>query len=189
MLEIKIDTNYNNYDAIKYYSYEVLLLSPIKELLDKLLNELDATKLYKGNQVMTTNSWRYEETVERFIRTLFRIPIYDFITYNKYVELLLNKHNENLEFEANYVKPQPEVKTKSKSSNKNKVPNKYIRSETHNLFTGELEYDYTNFATGDSFISSDPNLLEQLNAPKKKKKEKKEPRKDFGKIILNFKLK
>lgn len=189
MLEIKIDTNYNNYDAMKYYSYENLLLSPVKELLDKLLNELDATKLYKGNQVTPTNCWKYEETVERYIRTLFRIPIYDFVLYNNYVKLLLDKHNQNLEFEANYSKPQPEVKVKNKTSNKKKVPNIYIRSEIHNLFTGELEYDYTNFATGDSFISSNPNLLEELNAPKRKKKNKKEPRKDFGKIILNFKLK
>lgn len=186
MLNIKIDTNYSNYDAMKYYSYEAILQTPVKKLLDSLLSDLDATKLYKGNQVTPTNSWRYEETVERFIRTLFRIPLYDFVLYNNYVKLLLDRHNENLEFEANYQKPQPEVKKKTKGSTKKKVPNLYIRTETHNLFTGELEYDYTNFATGDSFISPDPNLLEQLNAPKKKKKE---PRKDFGKIILNFNLK
>lgn len=186
MLNIVIDTNYNNYDAAFYYSYEHLLHTPVKKVLDNLLSDLDATKLYKGNQILPTNSWRYEETVERFIRTLFRIPIYNYVLYNEYVELLLNRHKENLEFEATYKKPEPEVKKKTKGTSKKKVQNIYVRTETHNLFTGELEYDYTNFATGDSFISSDPNLLEQLNAPKRKKKE---PRKDFGKIILNFNLK
>jgi len=189
MLDIKIDTNYSNYDAMKYYSYESLLHSPCKEVLNNLLSELDATKLCNGVQISPTNSWRYEETVERYIRTLFRIPIHNFVEYNYYVELLLKRHNENLEFESNFVKLQPTTKTKTSAAKKKKVPNVYVRTETHNLFTGEVEYDYTNFATGDSFISPDPNLLEQLNALKKKKKEKKEPRKDFGKIVLNFKLK
>ena len=190
MLDININTTYPNYDGIQYYKYENLFQTPVEETLDKLLVELDCSKLCAGKIVIPTNSFRYDEVVETYIRMLFRIPIYNYVLYNKYVEKLLNRHNENLEFENNF---KPEVKettkAKGKKISKKKVPNIYVRTETHNLFTGELEYDYTNFATGDSFISSDPNLLEQLNAPKKKKKEVKQPRKDFGKILLNFKMK
>ena len=190
MLDININTNYENYDGIKYYNYENLLQTPVKETLDNILAELDCSKLCAGKIIIPTNSFRYDELIETYIRIIFRIPIYNYILYNEYVEKLLNRHNENLEFENNF---KPEVKkitkTKGKKVSKNKVPNVYVRTETHNLFTGELEYDYTNFATGDSFISSNPNLLEQLNSPKKRKKEKKVPRKDFGKILLNFKLK
>lgn len=187
MLDININTNYTNYDGIQYYRYENILQTPVKETLDKLLTELDSSKLCAGKIIIPTNSFRYDDIVETYIRLLFRIPIYNYILYNEYVEKLLNRHNENLEFESNFI---PEVKektkTKSKTTRKSKPANVYVRTETHNLFTGELEYDYTNFATGDSFISPDPNLLEQLNAPKKKKKE---PRKDFGKIIINFSMK
>lgn len=190
MLDININTNYTNYDGIQYYRYENILQTPVKETLDKLLIELDSSKLCAGKIIIPTNSFRYDDIVETYIRILFRIPIYNYVLYNEYVEKLLNRHNENLEFESNFkpeVKEKP--KAKGKTTKKAKVSNVYVRSETYNLFTGELEYDYTNFATGDSFVSSNPNLLEELNAPKKKKKEKKQPRKDFGKILLNFKMK
>ncbi len=187
---LNIDTSYPNYEAIQYYSYEILLQTPVKKCLDEILTELDSSKLCAGKIVCPTNSFRYIELIEKYIRVLFRIPIYNYIMYNEYYDKLLNKHNENLEFESNYVEPQVEKpKGKTKSTRKSKPANIYIRTETHNLFTGELEYDYTNFATGDSFISPDPNLLEQLNAPKKKKKEKKQQRKEFGKILLNFSMK
>lgn len=190
MLDININTNYPNYDGIKYYKYENLFQTPVKETLDNLLAELDCSKLCAGQIVIPTNSFRYDEVVETYIRMLFRIPIYNYVLYNEYVEKLLNRHNENLEFESNFkpeVKEKP--KTKGKTAKKTKVPNVYVKTETYNIFTGELEYDYTNFATGDSFISSNPDLLEELNASKRKKKEKKVPRKDFGKILLNFSMK
>ena len=186
MLNITIDRNYHNYDGISYYSYEHLLHTPVKKALDNILSDIDATKLYKGKQIIPTNCWRYEDLVERYIRLLFTIPLYDYVLYNNYVDLLLQRHKDNLDFEALYKEPQPVTKSKAKTSKKKKVPNMYVRSETHNVFTGEVMYDYTNFATGDSFVSDNPNLLDELNAPKKKKKE---PKKDFGKIILNFKMK
>lgn len=189
MHNIVIDTNYDYYDGIKYYSYENLFQTPVEKVLDSLLEDIDTTKLCGNVQIITTNSFMYDELVQKYIRFLFRIPLSDYIKYNKYVQLLLDRHQENLDFEASIVNNIVTPKNNKKPSNKKKVPNKFVRTETHNLFTGELEYDYTNFATGESFISTNPNLLDELNSPKKKKKVKKEQRKEFGKIILNFKLK
>lgn len=190
MDEIKIDTSYPNYNAINHYMYEYLLQTPVKEVLDKLLKELDSTTMCKGFQILPTSSWHYSDIVERYIRFLFRIPLYDFKLYNHYVDLLYARHKENIDFEETLVELRKiSEKSTSKTIKKKNIPNKFVRAETHNLFTGELEYDYTNFATGESFISSNPNLLEELNAPKKKNKVKKAPKKEFGKIILNFKLK
>lgn len=193
MLDIKIDTNYSNYDGIKYYSYENTLQTPVQTMLQIYLSDLDATRLCKTSkglmQIVSTNSPHYKEIVERFIRTLFRLPFSEYIFYNFFLNELIKRHQENLAFELDFNSIQTVKEKPIKKKKKDKVPNKYIRSETHNLFTGELEYDYTNFATGDSFISPDPNLLEELNSPKKQTKTKKEPRKDFGKIILDFKLK
>ena len=193
MLNINIDTNYSNYDGIKYYTYENYLQTPVKELLQSYLDDLDVSKLCKTSkgfvQLFTTTSSRYDELVELYIRFLLKIPYKDFILYNYFVDELFKKHQENIAFEEYFNSTQVSEAKSTKKTKKDKVPNKYVRSETHNLFTGELEYDYTNFATGDSFISSDPNLLEELNVPKKRVKTKKEPRKDFGKIILNFNVK
>lgn len=190
MLEIKIDTSYYNYDGIEYYNYEYLLQTPVKKVLDDLLVELDSTVLCNNVQVVPTTSWRYSELINKYIRFLFRIPLYDFKLYNHYIDLLFNRHEENICFEKSFAEVKSSTNTKKvKNTKHKKTENKFVRTETHNLFTGELEYDYTNFATGESFISSDPNLLEELNGPKKKKKVKKETKKEFGKIILNFKLK
>lgn len=190
MDEIKIDTSYPNYDAIQYYNFEYLLQTPVKEVLDGLLKELDSTIMCKNMQVLPPSSWHYSDIVNKFIRILFRIPLYDYKMYNEYVNLLYARHKENIEFEETLIELRkiPEKST-NKTTKKKRIPNKFVRTETHNLFTGELMYDYTNFATGENIISDNPNLLEELNAPKKKNKAKKAPKKEFGKIILNFKLK
>lgn len=190
MLDIIINTNYDNYDAIQYYNYEYLLKTPVEELLNDLLKELDSTKLCNNMQVLPVNCWSYSDIVNKYIRVLFRIPIYDYKLYNKYLDLLYARHKENIEFQEYFdsIKKETNV-SKTKTKKTKKVVNKFVRTETHNLFTGKLEYDYTNFATGENFISENPNLLDELNAPKKKKKVKKETKKEFGKIILNFKMK
>lgn len=186
---LKIDTSYSNYDAIDYYKYVSLLQTPVEELLDKLLNELDSTILYKDTIVLPTNCWKYEDIFNKCVRLLFTIPLYDYKKYNHYVELLLEKHNKNIEFEKEFNNKITDKKS-VKSVKKSKSPNKYFKYESTDLFTGELVYNYINYATGDDFYSSNPDLLEELNAPKKKKEPKKvTPRKDFGKIILNFKMK
>ena len=53
------------------------------------------------------------------------------------------------------------------------IPNKWIKAETDDLFTGEKRYIYENLKTGEIITSGNPDLLETLNAPKKRiKKEK-----------------
>lgn len=188
MLESKINTNYPNYDSLIYYtSYEYDINKDYIEVLDELLKDLDCTKLYKGKQIISTNSIAYKDKIDRFIRISFRIPIKEYIIYNNYINKLLNVHNNNIEFEEELNKEIINIPNKTKR--KKKVANQYVRMETHNLFTGELEYDYTNFATGHTIYSKNPNLLEELNAPKKKNKPKKLPKEHFGKIIFKFPMK
>ena len=40
------------------------------------------------------------------------------------------------------------------------------------MFTGEVVYQYINARTGDEVSSSNPDLLTELNAPKKKERKK-----------------
>ena len=57
---------------------------------------------------------------------------------------------------------------------KRKLPeNKFIKYTTIDIFTGKETYIYENLRTLEKINVDNPNLLEELNAPKKKKVEKK----------------
>lgn len=95
---------------------------------------------------------------------MFRIT--NFITYNQYLDKLIAQDKANKDFESNYTLP---VKKEAQKKN-TRVSNKYIRTITYDMFTNEEQYLYENFKTGDSFISKNPNLLDELNKPKTKDK-------------------
>lgn len=191
--EIIVDTSYPNYDGMQYYRYEHLLhIDCIKVLNDLLANSINCTRtLNNGQQIVKTKDFRYEEDVFKYIRILLKLN--NPILYNEYWEKLMNIHKENKEYEA-YLESIPKVNaikhkvSKRNTNNKTKTENKWFRRESNNLFTGELVYEYYNLRTGESFYDSNPDLLDELNAPKPKRK-KREPRKDFGKIILKFDIK
>ena len=44
------------------------------------------------------------------------------------------------------------------------------------MFTDKTNYIYSNLKTGDEIISDNPDLLEELNKPKEKKKKDKTPK-------------
>lgn len=162
---IAIDTNYPNYEGYKYYSYEQGLVYKPEVVCDEILKDIDCTRLTKsGIQLHKTTDLMYEENCYKYIRHLFRIS--NFITYNQYLDKLIAQDKANKDFESNYKSP---VKEKATKKN-NRVSNKYIKTITHDLFTNEEQYLYENFKTGDSFISKNPNLLDELNKPKTKNK-------------------
>lgn len=164
---IAIDTNYPNYDGIKYYSYERDLDKSPEEVCDRLLKDIDCTKLLKPNmQLHKTTDLMYEENCYKYIRHLFRIK--NQIVYNQYLDKFIAQIEENIAFEANFSIPVKGASTKKKTTKT--VANKYIRTVTWDMFTNTEQYLYENPKTGDSFISTNPNLLDTLNAKKKKEK-------------------
>lgn len=178
MLDIIVNTDYPMYNDINYYSYiRDNIKTPI-ENCESFLIDLDIKRILINNKPMlTTNCFRYENLIYRYIRQLLKIT--DPVKYNYYFDKLINLHKENQKYEDDLAdielnKLAPKNKQITKTSKKNKPKNIFIRAETYNLFTGEVMYAYDNFATGESFVSSDPNLLEELNAPKNKKNKKKD---------------
>ena len=85
----------------------------------------------------------------------------------------------------------PIVKKKPTNSKKQKSkPNKWIKAITNDIFTGEERYIYENLKTGELITSSNPNLLEELNASKQRKKKENKPTViSTESIIFNFKKK
>lgn len=152
----------------------------------RYLNDLDCTKEYDFGRPMMLSNSRYKDIINEYF--YFLIKLDNPILYNFYVDALIKRHLDNIDFETNnpYIKPEDKKIVKSKSKKKS-IPNIYIRQETTDLFTGETKYIYENLKTKDSFTSSDPNLLEELNAKKKKVKSKKTSAVALTSMTFSFK--
>lgn len=164
MKEIIINTNYPNYSYNETEKYFYLLnkFNNIEDSINYILSDLDCTRLTKdGKRICTTNSFMYENYIYLYIRFLLRIK--DYVLYNKYYNLLLKIHNNNLEFEKTFIEKPIDKKKKVVKSKKQKIDNKFIRKVTYDLFTNEPHYIYFNPKTGEEINSDNPNLLDELN--------------------------
>lgn len=182
-LVLDIDSLY--YDYLTFINeLAILYIGDIYKELDSILTDLDCTRIFKSGRPMMIQYSQYKINIIKFIRLLNKIPGYSI--YNEYIDKLINRHIENILFEFN----NPIVKKKPTQSKKQKSkPNKWIKAETNDLFTGEKRYIYENLKTGEIITSGNPDLLESLNAskPKKKKEEVKIISKEG--LIFNFKKK
>lgn len=170
MIEL-INTNYPNYEYYEIETFFNLLNNKnINDILDELLRDLDCTKLLKdGRQIQKTSDNRYKRTFYLFIRCMFRLD--NPFVYNHYYDELLKVHKNNMEFEEVYKEPVKNNKSQTKTKKK-KVENKFFRSVTHDMFTNEVKYIYWNPKTNEEIISTNGDLLEELNNNIKKKKPK-----------------
>lgn len=138
--------------------------------LEQLLNlELNCAKLYKGVPIMSTKFPMYHQYLQRYVWLLLKLR--NQFIYNKYIDKLIEFHNKNIiiEKERDIIITES-IPSKKKIVRKNQIPNKWYRAITQDLYTGEDIYIYENMRTKESFTSKDSNLLETLNAPKKKEK-------------------
>lgn len=183
---IDIDVLLVNIDTWKADLY-TLYVGNIYDKLNEYLNDLDCTRIYKSGRPMMIAYNSYKSTMAKFFKLLYKIPGYSI--YNEYVDKLIQRHIDNILFEFN----NPIIKSKPTNSKKQKSkPNKWIKSITNDLFTGEERYIYENLKTGEIITSGNPNLLEQLNNKKKDKpKISTTPIKEISinNLILNFKKK
>ena len=177
-------------DAIYYEHHDFLLdlqilyEGDIYRHLKSILADLDCTRIYKSGRPMMIEYPQYKINIIKFIKLLNKIPGYSI--YNEYIEKLINRHVENIIFEFN----NPIVKKKPTQSKKQKAkPNKWIKAETNDLFTGEKRYIYENLKTGEIITSGNPNLLDSLNIKKEKKTKVAQIDVSAKGLIFNFKTK
>lgn len=183
-LVLDIDSLYYDY-ATFINELSILYIGDIYKELDSILIDLDCTRIFKSGRPMMIQYSQYRVNIIKFIKLLNKIPGYSI--YNEYIDKLINRHIENILFEFN----NPIVKKKPTNSKKQKSkPNKWIKAVTNDIFTGEERYIYENLKTGELITSSNPNLLEELNAPKQRKKKEDKPTVISTEgIIFNFKKK
>ena len=162
--------NYKYLDWIKYISgFEKY--TPV-EYFYQIIKELDCSKINKkGQQLMSINHYEYPLLINNAIKVLDRIL--DYRLYNDLFLYLISCHERNLEICKEYDEEQRNkqtIKNPKTRAKKTKIKDEYLKSISTDLFSGKTNYIYSNLKTGDEIISDNPDLLEELNKSKEKKK-------------------
>lgn len=168
-ITIKIEypnIEYNDWKRTKEFNTD----NDICSILDKILANLNCKRVYEGKRVIMTTYPVYQMFINEYYYYLIKIA--NQFIYNQYFDKLINCHIDNILFEVMNDFVQAPVKPYFKI--KNKLPeNKFIKYTTKDIFTGKETYIYENLRTLEKISSNNPNLLEELNASKKKKVKKK----------------
>lgn len=172
---------YNDWKRTKEFNTD----NDICSILDKILDNLNCKRVYEGKRVIMTTYPVYQMFINEYYYYLIKMA--NQFIYNQYFDKLINCHIDNILFEIMNtfvqapVKPYPKIK--------NKLPeNKFIKYTTKDIFTGKETYIYENLRTLEKISSNNPNLLEELNASKKKKvKKKKEVGVPISSMTFSFK--
>lgn len=165
-----LNIDYPNIDYMDFKrTYEYNTDNDICKILDNIIKDLNCTIEYSYGRPMMTTNFNYKTHMSNYYRYLLKLT--NQLLYNKYIDKIIQRHIDNIvfEYEHPYIHP---IKNKKESKKKNLPPNTYIRRITHDMFTGEEVYSYYNPCTKDEINSSNPNLLAELNTPKKKERKK-----------------
>ena len=158
----------------------------IEEVLNSFIKDMDCTKVLPIGRPMTTNNFKYIEMSGEYFYLMYKLDNY--ILQNTYLDRFIKRHADNIIFERDYNAREVEVKqTNKKKPTKKRVTNKYTRELSKDMFTGEVTYIYENMKTGDVIVSSNPNLLDELNAKKKKTKKSRVASVSMDAMTFSFK--
>lgn len=179
---LEVELKNNDYSKWRSYNQEGQY-DCIDSILNHYLYELDCTKEYKSGRPMMTNFPIYKIRLSDYLFWLLKIE--NAIQYNINLDNLIQRHINNLIFEHEhpYVKPI----SKKKTSTKKKSKLGWVRQITKDMFDNRTIYVYQNLSTGEMIRSYNPDMLEELNKPKKKERTK-SPKKeiDFSNFYFEF---
>ena len=170
--DIIYNHNLFNYSYLEWNRYCYELDKYGDNYIYEIFKELNCDRYNKyGQQLISINDYEYQLLLNNAIRVLDKFN--DYLSYNSLFCNLICIHKNNVQICEEYSAKPKETethKTNRKSNKKPKVKDEYLRSVSTDLFTGEPKYIYSNLKTGDEIISDNPDLLEELNKPKEKKK-------------------
>jgi hypothetical protein len=162
-----VDIGVPELDLGKWREYSSLLETIcIDEILYSILQDLDCSRVFSSGRPMATNYPMYITLIEKYL--FFANKINNQFEYAGAIADLNERPDKNLLFETTF-KLEHAVKDKSPKKEK-AIPNKYVREETTDMFTGKVTYIYENLRTKDIVRSNNPNLLDELNHKKPKVK-------------------
>lgn len=163
--------NYPNVDYMYWKScIDVKDDNDIINILNNKLKDLDCTKEYSCGRPMMTNYFSYTSALSNYYYYLCKLT--NQIIYNIYIDKLIDRHIKNIVFEYEHPYIQSHIKNKKESKKKKLPPNKFIKYTTFDIFTNKKIYIYENARTKEKIESNNPDLLNELNATKKKERKK-----------------
>ena len=170
--DIIYNHNLFNYSYLEWNRYCYELDKYGDNYIYEIFKELNCDRYNKyGQQLISINDYEYQLLLTIAIRVLDKLN--DYLSYNSLFCNLICIHKNNVQICEEYSARPKETethKTNRKSNKKPKIKDEYLRSVSTDLFTGQPKYIYSNLKTGDEIISDNPDLLEELNKPKEKKK-------------------
>ena len=170
--DIIYNHNLFNYSYLEWNRYCYELDKYGDNYIYEIFKELNCDRYNKyGQQLISINDYEYQLLLNNAIRVLDKLN--DYLSYNNLFCNLILIHKNNVQICEEYsarLKETEVHKTNRKSNKKPKVKDEYLRSVSTDLFTGQPKYIHSNLKTGDEIISDNPDLLEELNKPKEKKK-------------------
>ncbi len=163
------------YPEIDYFSFKHIKDydngdTDLINILNDLLKTLDCTIEYSYGRICMTSYILYTTNLSHYYFYLTRIS--NQILYNQYIDKVIQRHIDNLIFEYEHPYTPPDNRKKSKSKKTKLPPNKFIKRVTHDMFSGKETYLYYNPRTKEELYDDNPDLLDKLNAPKKKERKK-----------------
>lgn len=174
-----------NVDALYWYnSINCKTDKDIVKVLNDILDKLDCTKEYECGRPMMTTFFNYTNTMNDYYYYLLKLVNY--ITYNTYLDKLIQRHIDNVLFEYEYPYTPRQVGKKRRNSKKRTIKNEFVRHKTFDLFTGEEKYIYNNDKTGEEYVTSNPNLIDELKLKKKSIKRHKQIGVPIENMTFNF---
>lgn len=152
--------------------------SDIIAILNDKLKDLDCTKEYSCGRPMMTNYFSYTSAISNYCYYLYKLT--NQIIYNTYIDKLIDRHIKNIVFEYEHPYVQNHIKDRKESKKKKLPHNKFVSYTTLDMFTNKKVYIYENARTKEKIESNNPDLLDELNAPKKKERKKSIKIKEVG---------
>ncbi len=180
---------------LDYFSWKSIINCKTDDDVIKILNtklkELDCTKEHSYGRTIIINSFIYDTTMSNYYYYLIKLK--NQFLYNDYIDKLINRHIKNIIFEYDYPYIENKNKNQNKIKKKKRPINKFVKYVTFDMFTNKEVFVYENPFTKEIIESDNPNLLDELNAPKKKERKKSIKIKEIGVPIsamtFNFKKK
>lgn len=188
LTEDVLHINRPNVDALYWYnSINCKTDKDIVKVLNDILDKLNCTKEYECGRPMMTTFFNYTNAMSDYYYYLLKLVNY--ITYNIYLDKLIQRHIDNILFEYEHPYAPRQVGKKRRNSKKRIIPNKFVKYKTTDLFTGVDKFIYSNPKTGEEYETSNPNLEQEIKRKQTKTKRTKSIGVPINAMTFSFKKK
>lgn len=132
---------------------------PVEGKIIKEIAFLDTSTHIGGKRVMTINSFRYQSAITKIVFLLSKVE--NPFVYNNLLDMLINKHDLNVQYDNNYVELL-KVKSKGKKKTKKKKENTFVPiAASLDMFNGDIKFLHKDISSGKEVYSDDKKIKKE----------------------------